>query len=347
MASLKKDALDNPLPLRISLLVLLDILVINCSAFLALFIRHEFSMDALLASHYPDVLFRWCIPLTLLTLGMFVLFRLYSSLWGFAGADELAHIFSAVMLSAVFQQLLILLGLVNLPRSFPVLNGMLLFMLTTIVRFSYRFARRVRIHFFPENQRRRTMLIGAGQAGALVLREFKNSRLSQNHVVCIIDDDPGKKGREIMGVPIVGGREYIEAAVKKYDIAEIIFAIPSLSTKAKKEIWDLCSFTGCKLKQLPGIYQLANGEVSIQTIRDIEIEDLLERDAVHIDMGGLSHLIQDKTVMVTGGGGSIGSELCRQLASFNPKELIIFDIYENNAYAIELELLRAGQEPYP
>ena len=189
--------------------------------------------------------------------------------------------------------------------------------------------------------RRRTMLIGAGQAGALVLREFRNSALSQNKVVCIIDDDPGKLGRQIMGVRIVGGRDSIQAAVAKYNVSEIVLAIPTLPTQVKKEIWEICSHTGCKFKQLPGIYQLANGEVSIQAIRDIQIEDLLERDVIRVDMGGLSDLIRGKTVMVTGGGGSIGSELCRQLVTYGPKELVIFDIYENNAYAIEQELKTA------
>ena len=182
------------------------------------------------------------------------------------------------------------------------------------------------------------MVIGAGEAGALVLREFRGSRFSRNKVVCVVDDDPLKKGRQLMGVPIVGGRDAIEAAVDKYGVTEIVLAIPTLSPRAKKEIWDICSRTGCKFKQMPGIYQLANGDVSIQAIRDIDIEDLLERDVVRIDMGGLSDLLRDQTVMVTGGGGSIGSELCRQVASYQPKELVIFDIYENNAYAIEREL---------
>ncbi len=217
------------------------------------------------------------------------------------------------------------------------LYAMLLCLATTFVRFSYRFVRRMNIRL-QLGSGQRTMLIGGGEAGALVLREFKNSRFSQNRVVCIIDDDPSKKGRQIMGVPIIGGRNDILAAVERYDIAEIILAIPSVSTQTKKEIWEICSRTGCKFKQMPGIYQLANGDVSIQELRDIDIEDLLERDVVKVDMGGLSDMIRGKTVMVTGGGGSIGSELCRQLAIYQPKELVIFEIYENNAYAIEQEL---------
>lgn len=337
MQSLNKKKAPNLLVQRIILLVALDILVVNLSAFLALFIRHEFDYAALAVSGFMEILAQFAVPNTLITLGLFLLFKLYNSLWDFAGEDELSHIFVVTGLSIVIQALLILTGIVPLPRSFPVLYGMLLCVFTVVVRFSYRFIRRMRARLRHTAQQK-TMLIGAGQAGALVLREFKNSRFSKNKVVCIIDDDPGKKGRQLMGVPIIGNRDMIDFAVKKYNITEIILAIPTLPTQVKKEIWEICSQTGCKFKQMPGIYQLANGDVSIQAIRDIDIEDLLERDTIKVDMGGLSNLIKGKTVMVTGGGGSIGSELCRQLASYQPKELVIFDIYENNAYAIEQEL---------
>ncbi len=337
MSSVKEKRINRLLLPRIILLVVMDVLVVNAAAFLAMFIRYEFDYEVLRVSGFLLELLDWVWLNILVTLATFLLFRLYSSLWGFAGADELLHIFGATMLVGAVQMALILLGVMELPRSFPVLFSMLLFISTTVLRFSYRFARRLNMRLRQENGQR-TMLIGAGQAGALVLREFKNSRYSQNRVVCIIDDDPTKIGRQMMGVPIVGGRDVIEAAVDQYNVAEIILAIPSVSTKAKKEIWEICSRTGCKFKQMPGIYQLANGEVSIQAIRDIDIEDLLERDVVKVDMGGLSDLIRGKTVMVTGGGGSIGSELCRQLAAYDPAELVIFDIYENNAYAIEQEL---------
>ena len=337
MPSLKKKRTPNLLLIRVFFLIALDILVINLSAFWALYIRYEFDYAAMAASGFLDTLALFAIPNTLLTLALFWLLHLYNSLWGFAGADELIHIFIAAVLSAAVQSAVIMPGLVALPRSFPVLYAMLLCVSTMVVRFSYRFIRRIRSRT-GTGGRERTMLIGAGQAGALMLREFKNSNFSRNQVVCIIDDDPGKKGRQLMGIKIIGGREMIQTAVQKYGITEIILAIPTLTTQAKKEIWEICSHTSCKFKQLPGIYQLANGEVSIQAIREIVIEDLLQRDVVRVDMGGLSNLIRGKTVMVTGGGGSIGSELCRQLASYGPKELVIFDIYENNAYAIEQEL---------
>ena len=337
MPTLQKKSEPNLMLPRVILLIVLDILVLNAAAFLALYIRFEFSFAALARTDYLRVAMHWALPNTLLALGLFAAFRLYRTLWSFAGPDELARIFMASILLGLLQMILILLNLMELPISFPILFSMLLFIATTVVRFSYRFLRRVRDRLSSRSQRR-TMLIGAGAAGALVLREFQNSSLSQNKVVCIIDDDPNKKGRNLMGVPIVGSRDTIEAMVDKYSISEIILAIPTLGAQAKKDIWDICSRTGCKFKQMPGIYQLANGEVTIQAIRDIDIEDLLQRDVIRVDMGGLSDLICGKTVMVTGGGGSIGSELCRQLAGYKPKDLVIFDIYENNAYAIEQEL---------
>ena len=303
----EKKHLNLKLP-RVILLVVLDILVCNAAAFSALFIRYEFSYADCLASGYLDTYIKWAIPTTLLVLALFAAFKLYMTLWSFAGADELARIFVSSMVMGIIQMMLILLKLADLPRSFPVLFAMLLFISTTIVRFSYRFMRRMRIRFSGTPQLH-TMVIGAGEAGALVLREFKGSRFSRNKVVCLVDDDPLKKGRQLMGVPIVGGRDAIEEAVDKYGITEIVLAIPTLPPKTKKEIWDICSRTGCKFKQMPGIYQLANGDVSIQAIRDIDIEDLLERDVVKVDMGGLSDLIRNRTVMGTGGGGSIGSEL--------------------------------------
>ena len=339
MSTLQKNKVSGVLIARIILLVILDIFIINAAAFFALFLRHEFDFNLLKESGFLLQLRSWIVPNTLLCLAVFVLLRLYNSLWGFAGGDELLRIGAAAAAVMLLQFLVVLTGSVHLPTSFPILFGMLLAAGMTISRFSYRFVRRCKI-WFTRGGRQRTMLIGAGQAGALVLREFRNSNFSKNKVVCIIDDDPRKLGTQMMGVRVVGGRDYIEEAVERYAVTEIILAIPTLPAKAKKEIWEICSHTGCKFKQMPGIYQLANGEVSIQQIRDIDIEDLLERDVIKVDMGGLENLIRDHTVMVTGGGGSIGSELCRQLASYGPSELVIFDIYENNAYAIELELKR-------
>ena len=343
MSTLQKNKFSGSLIIRVIMLVILDIAIVNISAFLALFIRYEFNWKEMALSPFLEGLSAWMIPNTLLCIAVFVILRLYNSLWGFAGGDELIRIITASGIIMLAQFAVVLTGSVELNRSFPVLFAMILGMAMTFSRFIYRFVRRFH-GWFSRKGRQRTMLIGAGQAGALVLREFRNSSFSRNKVVCIIDDDPHKLGRQLMGVRVVGGRDVIEEAVERYSITEIILAIPTLPAQAKKEIWEICSRTGCKFKQMPGIYQLANGEVSIQQIRDIDIEDLLERDVIKVDMGGLSDLIQGHTVMVTGGGGSIGSELCRQLATYQPSDLVIFDIYENNAYAIELELKRNHPE---
>ena len=337
---MRARAMNNLKGIRISriiLLIIVDILMVAASCWGALLLRFEFDiMDPGYVEQVQKMVW-WILPIAATTVALFALLRLYNSLWDFAGADELIHILVACGIESGALLALVLPDVINLPRSFPVLFGMLMLIFTMIVRFSYRFFRRARVN---NSEMARTMLIGAGQAGALVLRELSGSRFSHNKVVCIIDDDPAKKGFQLMGVKVVGNRGDIEAMVEKYRISEIVLAIPTLSNQVKKEIWDICTRTGCKLKQMPGVYQLANGDVTIQQIRDIQIEDLLERDVVKVDNGGLSDLIRDKTVMVTGGGGSIGSELCRQLAGYKPKQLIIFDIYENNAYAIEQELRR-------
>ena len=328
---------DSKKPSRIAALLVADLIVINLCAFMALFCRYELRYWMLENSGFLPVLFRLMPINTVVTLVLFAIFRLYNSLWEYAGPEEAMLILSASVCSTGFSTIVIFLDLFPLPRSFPILYFLLLLICTLMVRFSYRFLRRM-IMVFTSPAQRRTLLIGAGEAGVTVLREFRTSRFSQNRVVCIIDDDPAKHGRRLMGVPVVGDRNTIPAAVEKYRVTEIVLAIPTLSAQAKKDIWDICRHTHCKFKQLPGLYQLANGDVSIQKIREIQIEDLLQRDVVSVDMSGISSRIRDKVVLVTGGGGSIGSELCRQLAAHNPSRLIIFDIYENNAYAIQQEL---------
>ena len=336
MSDFKKLPFDPKLVRRVIFLVLMDILIIFASIVLALLIRFEFNVDSTDFMPFLRTAMDWFLPNAAITIAIFYAMKLYTSIWAFAGVDELLHIFFASAAMCCIQYAGLALG-IALPRSFPLIYAVFFFIMATMLRFSYRFLRNLR-RAGNSSKGRRTMLIGAGQAGAAVLREFKTSKFSQNKVVCIIDDDPAKKNCSIMGVPVIGGRDCIEKAAKKYDIDEIVFAIPTLSPSQTKEVLGICQRTGCKMKQLPGIYQLANGEISIQKIRDVDIVDLLGRDVVNVDMHGIAGQIKGKTVMVTGGGGSIGSELCRQLASFSPALLIIFDIYENNAYAIEQEL---------
>ena len=330
--------------LRVASLLLVDIVFINLSAFLALWARFDFDFTQLV-THELSANLKYILPaFTLLTVLIFVPMKLYNSLWEFASVDELVHIVAASALVALVELAAIFFRFVSLPMSFPLLNAMFLATLTILSRFSYRLVRILSQRRRKKHAQRRTMLIGAGSGGMLVLREFQASENSQNQVVCIIDDDPKKSGRYLHNVKIVGTRADILKAAKDYKVEEIVFAIPTADVKERKAILNICQQTGCKLKMLPGIYQLANGEVKVQKIRDVDVLDLLGRDSVKVDLSQIAGYLQDKTVLVTGGGGSIGSELCRQIAQHSPKRLIIFDIYENNAYEIQQELRRSCPE---
>ncbi len=331
---------DAKRTLRVIFLALVDLVVIQFSAFMALLARFDFSYTLLRESMFLDALLRYAPWFTMLTVLIFIPFKLYSSLWEFASVDELLHILLAAMAVAVLQFAAIVLNLVNLPLSFPMLNAMFLAVLTVLFRFSYRMARSIARRRSRRGVQARTMLIGAGSAGMQTLREFETSENSKNHVVCIIDDDPQKTGRYLNNVKIVGTRCDIAKAAQDYRVEEIVFAIPAAPTQQRKQILKLCQETGCKLKILPGISQLANGEVKVQKIRDVDVLDLLGRDSVQVDLSQIAGYLSGKTVLVTGGGGSIGSELCRQIAGHRPKRLVIFDIYENNAYDIQQELRR-------
>ena len=337
------ESINEQKLVRIIGLVILDALLINVSAFMALFLRFELNYGLLQQTAYFGWLLSYSWAITLLTLGIFAAARLYNSLWEYAGTAELIRISIASVLAAFASSFgMYMLGK-PMPRSFPILYAVLLAALTGFERFAYRIIRDRR-QSLRRKERRRTMLIGGGAAGAMVLREFRNSVNSENNVVCIIDDDRLKQGSYINGVKVVGGKEQIVDAAEKYGVEEIVLAIPSASRRQKLDILDICHATGCRIRTLPGLYQLANGEVNIQSIREVDIEDLLGRDIVKIDLNEVAGYVRDKVVLVTGGGGSIGSELCRQAAAQHPKQLIIFDIYENNAYDVQMELKRSHPE---
>lgn len=335
MKKLKYDAVRWS---RISLLVLVDILLINGAILSSLLTRFEFSIAALAESGFVEAYFSLAIPYTATALIIFALFRLYRSLWAYASVEELIFILLAVLVSDAALLLICLLGRVYLPRSLPVMNIFFLLVFEMASRYFYRFLRRLRNH--PREQRLPTMLIGAGAAGAMALKELEHSPHSTNKVVCIIDDDPRKHGSYLLGVPVVGGREKIPAYAERYHISDIILAIPTATASTRRALIAICQQTSCRIRTLPGLYQLANGQVSTKQIRDVAVEDLLGRDRVEVDSTQIGHRFAGKTVLVTGGGGSIGSELCRQIAAQGPKQLIIFDIYENNAYDIQQELIR-------
>lgn len=335
----KKNFFKIPIN-RILLLIVLDIIAISAASFMALYLRFEFKIGDIPAYFMERYIF--ILPFTIaFSLVIFFFWKLYKSVWRYASATEMLNVAGATTCAAVVQAIFSYATNHRMPRSYYVLFWFFLFTLICGIRFSYRI---LRIFNLKRNSiisgvpKKNVMVIGAGAAGNAILKEIESSQFIHQKVKCIIDDGQGCHGKIMRGVPIVGGREKIAEAVRLYGIDEIIFAIPSAGTKERKEILEICKETGCKLKALPGIYQLLNGEVSVAKLRDVEIEDLLGREPVKINIDDIIGYVSQKTVMVTGGGGSIGSELCRQIAAHNPKQLIIVDIYENNAYDIQQEL---------
>lgn len=324
--------------LRIAFLVVCDLVLVNLCLLLTLLLRFEFNAGIIWEREvYLESITKIAPCYTIVAIVTFTICHLYTNLWEFASIEELMRIVIACVITDTAGYVAMRLFGLPIPRSFPIIYGLMLVAFISALRLSYRFFRRKRWCFHTK-EKKRTMLIGGGRAGAIALRDFQGSDKSENNVVCIIDDDRKKSGSYMRGVRIVGGRDSIEAAVKTYNIEEIIIAIPSASVSTRKEIINLCHKTDCNVKVLPGMYQISNNEVSISQIRDVQIEDLLGRDLINIDTNGIREYVKGRVVMVTGGGGSIGSELSRQLAEYEPKTLIIFDIYENNTYDIQLEL---------
>ncbi len=320
-------------PWRTVCMVIMDGGILCLSAFLALVIRFDFSLSGAVESgFFYAILPR--IPLFVgVSLGIFSLFHMYSRLWAFASTEEFIRLAQGCGLSGVVLLIILVFTQCPFPRSFPVFTCAFEMVLMTLSRYFVFYTHRRNAHGGV-----RTMIIGAGEAGAAVLQEMQNSTFSKNDVVCLIDDDVTKQGQYLRGVKVVGGREKIAEAAKEYRVDEILFCIPRVGSKEKGKILTLCQQTGCRLRTLPALSQIVNGEVTLQSIRNVEIEDLLGREPVQVNLEQIDAFLQGKTVLVTGGGGSIGSELCRQIARHGAKKLIIFDIYENNAYAIQQEL---------
>lgn len=334
---------NSKVPLhRIIALVILDVMSILLVSFAALYIRYDFSfqdIDPLFFKHCENLL----IPNIIGTLIFFVIWKLYRSVWRYASANELVNIVGATACASLAQFVYCKFTDNRMPRSYSVLYFFLLTLAICCIRFGYRILRLInnkRMNLLGKEHCVNVMIIGAGAGGDMILKEIENSRYLSMRAKCIIDDQPGCHGKLMRGVPIVGGRESILDAVGRYSIDEIIFAIPSASVQTRKEILDICKESGCKLRTIPGTYQLINGDVSVSSLKEVEIEDLLGREPIRINTEEVLGHVGGKVVLVTGGGGSIGSELCRQLAAHHPKQLIILDIYENNAYDIQQELIR-------
>ena len=344
---MKKNTSFLKIPInRIIALVLMDILAIVISSFGALYVRFEFRFNEI-PREYLDI-YEHIIPVTVLfTLFFFLLWKLYRSVWRYASAIELVNIAFATSCGALAQLIFCYATERRMPRSYYVLYWFFLFSLTCLLRFSYRILRVLhskRTSLAGGSSRIKVMVIGAGAAANMILKEIEFSQYINLRVRCIIDDDIACHGKILRGIPIVGGRDRILEAVKEYGIDEIIFAIPSASRQVRKEILEICKESGCKLRTIPGTYQLINGEVSVSKLREVEIEDLLGREPIHTNIDEIIGYVSGKVIMVTGGGGSIGSELCRQIAGHHPKRLLIVDIYENNAYDIQQELQRRYPE---
>lgn len=316
-----------------------DVLAINISSFLALFARYDFRFREI-ERLYLNGYISYMVIYTLTTIIIFIVFRLYSSLWNFAGSKEMLNIFIAGFVAFAGQVCGMELLDLNMPRSYFILSMIFLQISITAIRFSYRFLRALSNHHikFKSKNCKNLMLVGAGDGGATVMRAINGDNNEAYRICCAIDDNPSKKNKYIQGVKIVGGREKIVEMVKKYDINMIVIAMPSVKRKEVTSILDICKCTGCELKILPNVQQLVNGKVSVSKLRKVEIEDLLDREPIRVNLDAILGYVKGKVVLVTGGAGSIGSEICRQLAQREVGQLIILDIYENTSYSVEREL---------
>ena len=319
-------------------LIVYDILAIMLSSALGLLMRFDLNYHLISNKLWVEMIWRYLPINIIVTIIVFYLFKLYQSLWSYAGITEMASTLEACIISSILQALGMGLFNYKMPRSYYFLYGMCLVFLVIASRFAYRLFRTWVEKRTSKAVNRNVMVIGAGEAGNSLIREMNSSRYIKKNVMCVIDDDPKKVGNYIHGVKVVGTREDILEYAALYDIDEIIIAMPSMSKKEQKEVLDICKETKCELKTLPGIYQLVNGEVNVSQLRKVDVEDLLGRDSIEVDLDSIMNYVNGKVVLVTGGGGSIGSELCRQIASKKPKQLIILDIYENSAYDIQQEL---------
>ncbi len=331
--------------IRIILLVVSDLMGIMLAAVLPLYVRYDFQFLEIPPEYWETAIGNY-IPNVILTLLIFYIFHLYNSVWRYASDTELINNLIAVVLCSVMQPILFWIEGVRMPISYPLFYGFFLMVISCGVRFSYRLLRAIQNMRLNSYSSKRTncMVIGGGAAGNGIIKEIESSRYLSMRVACVIDDNVNCHGKYLRGVPIVGGREMIPACVEEYAIDEIIIAIPSASQAKIKELLEICKETGCHIRILPGMYQIIRGEVSVSQLREVEIEDLLGREPITVNTDEILNYVQDKTILVTGGGGSIGSELSRQIASHAPKRLIILDIYENSLYDIQQELKKAYPE---
>ena len=323
--------------IRIAMFIVLDILAITMCSFLAVGLRFDFHD---IPNIYIDNIYNFLIIDSIIIVAIFSIFKIYKSMWSYASITELINIILACssyeLIEFIYKQIIN----VNMPRSYYLIKLILLYVFISSIRYSYRIARTMRDYYREKNGLTNTMIIGAGEAGRMLITEIYNNKTNfKNKICCIIDDDKNKIGSYIKNIPVVGSRKEIKENVDKYNIEEIIIAMPSINREKLNLIIDECQKTKCEIKTLPSLSELV-GKPTMKKVRPLSYEDFLGRKEIVVNINEISSSLKDKKIIVTGGGGSIGSELCRQIAKCKPKELIIFDIYENNAYEIEQELKR-------
>lgn len=338
--SLIEKVLPHSKPVRMLLFVFMDLVACTVATFLGLWLRFDFAFSSIPTEYWQNALH--FLPIYfIITVLCFWANKLYSYMWSVAGLWEMFSIFFGVTFVLIFQVCGFHLLNWSMPRSYYLLCYIIQMTSTIVNRYSYCIARALEANLNNYKNRNRfdkIMIVGAGMAGSDILNEIKSSSHLLGDVLCFVDDNKEKQGRLINGIKIEGGRESIPELVEKYDINSIYITMPSASVAQRREIINICQQTGAKVKILPAIYQLVSGEVSVSKLREVQVEDLLGRDQITVNVDEVAAYIKDKVVLVTGGGGSIGSELCRQVANQNPKMLVIFDIYENTAYDLQQEL---------
>lgn len=328
-------------------MMLIDVCIVILASIGGLMVRFESSLENV-PEYYMEAIWK-ALPLMLpMAVIVFTVFRLYNILWGYAGATELVYVIGACIVDTLLNTVAILLIYRKddypVPRSWYFLYGVFLLVFMVTSRYGQRVIKNFSGRRNNAGKMKRVLIIGAGEAGNAIIKEIINSPYVNMKIVGIIDDDKTKKGKFLHGVKVIGDRNDIVDVTETYHVDEIIIAMPTVSAMETKNILDICKQTGCELKRLPGMFQLVNGEVSISKLKDVDVNDLLGREPIKVDLDSIMGYVSDKVVMVTGGGGSIGSELCRQVASHKPKQLIIVDIYENTTYDIQLELKRRYPE---
>ena len=341
----KRLIINRQLFVRRVALIVCDMLSVAAATYLGLVARFDFRYGDIADKAFIETAWDY-LPFSIaVTIVLFWLFHMYQSLWEYAGATEMINMVLGCVCSAASQMVIVHMILHwGYPRSSYVFFGGFLLFFVVMSRFFYRAFRAFVEKRTDTAKSVNVMVIGAGDAGNSLIREMKSSSYIQKNALCVIDDDKSKIGNYIHGVKVVGGRDDILESVARYHIDEIIIAMPSAHKSTVREILEICKQTKCELKTLPGIYQLVNGEVNVSQLRKVDVVDLLGREQIEVDLDSIMGYVRGKTILVTGGGGSIGSELCRQIASYQPKQLIIFDIYENSAYDIQQELKKKYPE---